>query len=57
MWEYNEFKIDTKKDGEPLKTLNQLGKEGWELCIYKIQEKFFSTNYKMVVIMKRKCVE
>lgn len=57
MWEYKEFTIDTKLDNEPIKTLNDLGKEGWDLCIYKITEHYFKTSYEMVVIMKRKYTE
>ena len=57
MWEYKEFTINTQEDGEPIKTLNQLGKDGWELCIYKITEKFWITSYEMIIIMKRKCAE
>jgi hypothetical protein len=34
MWEYKEFTINTKNYGEPIKTLNELGKEGWELLYF-----------------------
>ena len=57
MWEYKEFTINTKNYGEPIKTLNELGKDGWELCIYKISEKFWTISYEMIIIMKRKCSE
>jgi len=54
MWEYKQFTINTREDGEPVKTLNQLGKEGWELCVYRILAKTWFDSYELLIIMKRK---